>query len=101
MILETEEPARANVAGDGLRHGARGMLGGDDGAPHDYRMQAPGAAEEKLPSKVEGQFVPPGTVFEIHSGGGGGWGTPSDREGDARQSDVGNGLVTTSDVRGA
>ena len=28
MILETEEPALANVAGDGLRHGARGMRGG-------------------------------------------------------------------------
>ncbi len=101
MILETEEPAVANVAGDGLRHGARGMLGGDDAAPHDYRMQAPGMAEQKLPSKVEGQPVPPGTLFEIHSGGGGGWGPPSERDDGARQSDIENGLVTVSDGRGA
>ncbi|MEM6495941.1 MAG: hydantoinase B/oxoprolinase family protein [Pseudomonadota bacterium] len=100
MILETDEPAVANVAGDGLRHGARGMLGGDDGAPHDYRMQAPGTAEQKLPSKVEGQPIPPGTLFEIHSGGGGGWGKPSDRDVGARQSDFESGLVTAIDERG-
>ena len=41
MILETEESALANVAGDGLRHGARGMLGGEDGRPHHYVMRPP------------------------------------------------------------
>ena len=100
MILETEDPAVANVAGDGLRHGARGMLGGDDGAPHDYRMQSPGEPELKLPSKVEGQPVPPGTLFEVHSGGGGGWGPASDREGAARTSDIANGLVSPDAKRG-
>ena len=34
LVVETEAPAVANVAGDGVRHGARGMLGGEDGAPH-------------------------------------------------------------------
>ena len=101
MILETDYPALANVAGDGLRHGARGMRGGQDGAPHDYRMLAPDEEELKLPSKVEGQHVPPGTLFKIHSGGGGGWGAPEERDDAARQADMANGIVGASDVRGA
>lgn len=100
MILETEQSAVANVAGDGLRHGARGMLGGEDGAPHDYRMCAPGESELKLASKIEGQPVPPGTLFEIHSGGGGGWGVASERDQTARQNDIANGLVSTDAKRG-
>ncbi len=95
MAVETAAPAVANVAGDGLRHGARGMLGGSDGAPHRYLMHAPDAEAEVLPSKVEGQPVPPGTVFEIHSGGGGGWGVPAERDPGARRRDVKNGFVSS------
>src|SRR3954454_21848466 len=32
LRVETAGPARGNTAGDGVRHGACGMLGGDDGA---------------------------------------------------------------------
>ena len=98
MILETEEAAVANIAGDGLRHGARGMLGGEDGTPHHYLMHAPGAEKISLDSKIEGQPVPPNTVFEIHSGGGGGWGPAIERAPEAHQSDVDNGLVNKSDI---
>ncbi|MCG8545173.1 MAG: hydantoinase B/oxoprolinase family protein [Alphaproteobacteria bacterium] len=97
MILETEAPAVANVAGDGARHGARGMLGGADGAPHRYVMRPPGADKIALASKVEGLPVPPGTVFEIHSGGGGGWGPAEQRDPAARQRDRENGLVGKSE----
>ncbi len=94
MVVETAQAAVANVAGDGTRHGARGMLGGGDGAAHDYKMQAPGQDPVRLASKIEGQPVPPGTTFEIHSGGGGGWGPPDERSEPARRRDLRNGFVT-------
>ena len=44
FTLETSEAAVANTAGDGVRHGARGMLGGRSGAPHRYLLRQPGGA---------------------------------------------------------
>ena len=38
MVVETAEPAIGNTAGDGVRHGACGILGGDDGMPHRYTL---------------------------------------------------------------
>jgi len=38
MVVETEELALANTAGDGVVHGACGILGGEDGAPHRYML---------------------------------------------------------------
>ena len=67
-------PALANTAGEGIVHGARGMLGGQDGAPHDYTLLPPGAPPRKLKSKEVGVVVPPGSVIHVLSGGGGGWG---------------------------
>ncbi len=74
LRVETAEAAIANTAGEGTVHGARGILGGSDGAPHDYTLLAPGAAARKLRNKEAGIAVPPGSVFHILSGGGGGWG---------------------------
>jgi N-methylhydantoinase B len=76
LRVETDGPARANLAGDGVRHGARGMLGGADGAPHEYVLLAPGAPPRPLASKEVGVPVPPGSVIHVRSGGGGGWGAP-------------------------
>lgn len=84
LRVETDGPATANTAGEGVVHGARGILGGKDGAPHDYRLLAPGMAERKLASKEVGVVVPAGSVLEIRSGGGGGWGAPAHRDGAAR-----------------
>lgn len=94
MTVETDEPAVANTAGDGLRHGARGMLDGGDGAAHHYLMHPPGADPVVLASKSEGVPVPAHSTFEIHSGGGGGWGPPGERAPEARQRDRLDGLVT-------
>ena len=38
MVVETAEPAVGNTAGDGVRHGACGILGGEDGLPHRYTL---------------------------------------------------------------
>ena len=92
LRVETEEPAVANTAGEGIVHGARGMLGGKDGAPHDYRLLAPDGSERKLRSKEVGIPVPPGSVFHVRSGGGGGYGDPARRDPAAREADRTAGL---------
>ncbi len=83
----------ANTAGEGVVHGARGMLGGSDGAPHDYTLLAPGAEPRKLKSKEISVPVPTGSVIHVLSGGGGGWGKPEDRDPAARVKDVAEGLA--------
>ncbi len=40
MTIETEQPAVANTAGDGIKYGACGLLGGHDGMPHNYWLQS-------------------------------------------------------------
>src|SRR5262249_662987 len=44
FTVEIEQPALANTAGDGARHGASGILGGADGAPHRYVLHSKGRA---------------------------------------------------------
>jgi N-methylhydantoinase B len=94
LRVETAGPARANTAGDGIRHGARGMLGGHDGAPHDYTLLPPDdAPPRKLASKQVGVAVPSGSVLHVLSGGGGGYGDPAKRDPAARAHDAAEGLV--------
>ena len=94
FVVETDEPCVANTAGDGVRHGPVGMMGGKPGLPHRYRMRAPGRRPVVLDSKHEGIPVPPGTVFEVHAAGGGGWGDPARRTDEDRRSDRRDGFVT-------
>ncbi len=92
FVVETDDPARANTAGDGVRHGACGMAGGRDGLPHRYRLLSNGRARA-LKTKEVGIEVAPGAVFLVESGGGGGWGDPRGRAAEARKADVDNELV--------
>jgi N-methylhydantoinase B len=94
LRVETDGPARANTAGEGIVHGARGVLGGKDGAPHDYTLLPPDAPPRKLKSKEVGVVIPSGSVIHVLSGGGGGWGDPKDRDPAARAADAQEGLVT-------
>ena len=97
MVIETAKTAVGNTAGDGIRHGARGMLGGEDGKPHHYILQRARTGEEiVLGTKMVGVAIEPGDRLLVHSGGGGGWGDPARRSNDRRRCDVENGLVTAS-----
>ena len=82
-----------NTAGDGARHGACGMNGGEDGRPHDYAIRSPGKRRRRLLTKEEGVVVEPGVVFEIHSGGGGGWGPAPQRDAGLDARDRREGLI--------
>jgi len=78
LVLETAKPALANTAGDGARYGPCGMLGGEDGIPHDYRLISAGRAPRILRTKEVGIELLPGDCLEVRSSGGGGWGPPAD-----------------------
>ena len=93
LRIETEGAAIANTAGEGTVHGARGMLGGHDGAPHDYTLLPPGQPPIKLKNKEIGVPVPAGSVIHVLSGGGGGWGDPARRASAARTADAIAGLT--------
>jgi N-methylhydantoinase B len=93
LRIETAAAARANTAGDGARHGARGMRGGGDGAPHLYTLHAPGAAPRVLRTKETGIPLPSGSVLHVLSGGGGGWGDPAARAAAARDDDAAEGMA--------
>jgi len=69
LRVETDRPALANTAGEGIVHGARGVLGGHHGAPCDYTLLAQGVEPRKLKSKEVGVVMPPGGVIHVLSGG--------------------------------
>jgi N-methylhydantoinase B len=93
MVLETEKPALGNTAGDGARHGPCGMLGGEDGAPHRYRLISEGREPRELRTKEVGIELRPGDCLEVRSSGGGGWGPAAKRSAEARARDRAQGLV--------
>lgn len=94
MVVETEEPAVANTAGDGVRHGACGILGGEDGMPHRYTLYSAGRAPRAIKTKETGLVIHPGDRLVLESGGGGGWGDPAERAAAATAADVEAGFVT-------
>jgi N-methylhydantoinase B len=93
MVVETAEPALANTAGDGVRHGACGILGGKDGLPHRYTLHSEGRPPRPIRTKETGLAIHPGDRLILESGGGGGWGDPAERDPAARARDRENGFV--------
>ena len=96
LVVETAEPALANTAGDGVRHGACGLLGGEDGATHAYTLASKGRPHRVLRTKETGIEIRPGEVLCVRSGGGGGWGPPERRSATARDRDQREGLVESA-----
>jgi N-methylhydantoinase B len=92
MVFEAAEQALGNTAGDGARHGACGILGGKDGAPHRYELHS-GGQVRAIKTKEVGIPIQPGDVFVLRSGGGGGWGDPVRRAEDSRARDRASGFV--------
>lgn len=94
MAIETAVAAVGNTAGDGIKYGACGMVGGADGKPHRYWLESDGLADRPLKTKEVGVVIRPGDVLHAHSGGGGGWGPPVRRSAEARAAEQRAGFVT-------
>ncbi len=101
MVVETAEPAVGNTAGDGVRHGACGILGGKDGLPHRYMLYSEDRPPRAIKTKEVGLVIHPGDVLILESGGGGGWGDPAERDPAAVVRDIENGFVTDEMAAGA
>jgi N-methylhydantoinase B len=97
MVVETAEPAIGNTAGEGVRHGACGILGGQDGVTHRYTLQSGNAEPRPIKTKETGIVIRPGDRLVLESGGGGGWGDAARRDSAAIADDVANGFVTTAE----
>ncbi len=93
MRLETDGPSVANTAGDGVRYGAAGMLGGQDAAPHHYTLNRADGTSRDLRTKEVGIPLAPGDTLHVRAGGGGGWGPPEKRDPAARARDAEEGLL--------
>jgi N-methylhydantoinase B len=96
MVVETQEPALANTAGDGVVHGACGILGGEDGVPHRYILYSGNEEPRAIRTKETGLVIRPGDRLVLESGGGGGWGNPAERTAESRSHDAENGFVTSA-----
>ncbi len=94
MVVETAEPAVGNTAGDGVRHGACGILGGADGLPHHYMLYSGNQAPRPIKTKETGLTIRPGDRLMLESGGGGGWGDLAMRDPAAIADDIENWFVT-------
>ena len=98
MVVETAEPAVGNTAGDGVRHGACGILGGADGAPHQYMLYSEGRPPRAIRTKETGLVIRQNDVLVLESGGGGGWGDAAKRDPGAIASDVENGFTIAAET---
>jgi N-methylhydantoinase B len=96
MVVETADPAVGNTAGDGVRYGACGILGGADGVPHRYMLYSKGQPPRPIKTKEVGLAIHPNDVLVLESGGGGGWGDPTLRNADATGRDIENGFISRS-----
>lgn len=92
LRLETRDDCVVNTAGEGTRHAAAGRAGGSAAETHVYKIVNPDGSVRTLLTKEEGVPVKAGAVFDIRSGGGGGWGPPTERPAAARDADRCDGL---------
>lgn len=78
---------------------AKGVDGGAAGAPTRLEVIRPDGGVEVLTERPEQFSVPAGTVLSLHTGGGGGYGEPFDRDPQAALADVEDGLLTPNEAR--
>ncbi|HRD78975.1 MAG TPA: hydantoinase B/oxoprolinase family protein [Hyphomicrobiaceae bacterium] len=95
MDVECDGIAKGNTAGDGVRHGSRGVLGGRDSATHRYVLRSAGRPDRELLTKETGIEIRPGDTLVIASAGGGGWGRATERDPERIEADRHNGLEAT------
>ena len=93
LVYEGEGPALLNTAGDGIVVPPFGLFGATDGLPHHYKITS-NVAERVLRSKEVGVVVNPGDHIICLSSGGGGYGSPNERDQSATTRDLRNGYVT-------
>ncbi len=76
-----------------------GLHGGGPGGCGALIVNPGTVAEQRLPSKVWSHSLKPGDRVQIITPGAGGWGPPSERDGDALRRDLADGKVSRGQAR--
>lgn len=84
---------------DATKFGAAGALGGKEGKPAQHFLAHNDGALERLPSKATNLSINAGDVMILETAGGGGYGSPLDRETSLVRSDVANGKISAAAAR--
>jgi N-methylhydantoinase B len=91
-VYEVLEPCRLSLWFERSKTPSWGLAGGADGAPPVVRVKAPGE-EPRVVLKCNAVPIAAGTFVEVRTGGGGGWGDPSERPPELVAEDVRLGLA--------
>lgn len=75
-----------------------GLLGGAPGDP-GYAEHEPAGGQKRKLHKISGLKLKPGDRIHIHTGAGGGYGLPAERDPEAVREDVAKGYVSTAQAR--
>ena len=75
-----------------------GLLGGGEAQPNRAGVRHPDGSRDVL-TKATGIKIPKGSTFELSTGGGGGYGAPSERDSEAIAADVRAGYITDQHAR--
>ena len=93
--IETLTDAEVSLLGERGTVGPFGVLGGGPGARNRFTWQSDdGDQSPELVSKVTGVAVQAGRRVRLETPGGGGWGSPGDRDPEATERDIRFGYVT-------
>jgi N-methylhydantoinase B len=97
-VYEALEPCLLSLWFERHKTPSWGLAGGEDGAPPEVWVTSPGE-ERRLVLKCNAVPIPRGTIVEVRTGGGGGWGDPTKRPPERVAEDVRLGLTTPVDGR--
>ncbi|OZI25015.1 MULTISPECIES: hydantoinase B/oxoprolinase family protein [Bordetella] len=94
QIRSLDDRLTCSVRCDAALFGAAGLNGGQPGRT-SYVVQNPGRADElRLPNKISGHPLPAGQSVRLETPGGGGYGTPGERDAAALRADLLGGKVS-------
>jgi N-methylhydantoinase B len=85
-FYEVLDDARLSLWFERSKTPSWGLEGGGDGLGPDIYVTLPGGSRRRL-LKTNAMSVPRGTLLEVFTGGGGGWGDPAGRAAEARRED--------------
>ncbi|BCP51988.1 hydantoinase B/oxoprolinase [Kaistia sp. 32K] len=87
-------PNQTSVMMEGVRHTAKGMVGGEHGASNRVYLATPEGAETEIPEYAFMHPLEAGGAIRTIRGGGGGWGDAMERAPETVREDVIDGYVT-------